>query len=454
MSGTFPTTPLPSQMTVKSIQPTRVSTTQNLRRQVRGGTVQRWGFALQWDALRREELAPLHAFALAQRGQYEAFTFTPPVMGSAQTAPANIGVTRASVGTHFDAAGVLRTALANVARYDHDPVTLAPLGLMGEAAATNYIANTATTTAAFAAVVSAGTATGPNGLVAYKVVPNAGAVAGPARGNLTVQMIPLTTTVGQTTDVSLTYYFAPHGPLNYKPYLVTAAQIGATSQAYALIRFNAVAGTFNGKTLNAGWTEIIAPAAVLLPCGMWRVTWSIRWTQPATVKDRIIGVFQISNEADTQTYTADGLSGVQYACMQMEVGPFPTSYIPTTTAPATRAAETAVPNSPPLVNGATASGRAVPTDGWPSFMRVMRAGDFIKFGGHNKVYMLTADATSNGAGQATLAIEPGLYAAVADNAAVTHSAVPFTVAFAADTQETGINPPFLATFACELVEVL
>jgi hypothetical protein len=198
MSGTFPTSPAPASLVLHSQQPTRISTAHSLKRQVRGGTAQQWAFDLEWSALRRAELAPILAFALAQKGQYEAFTYTPPVLGSAQAA---------------------------------------------------------------------------------------------------------------------------------------------------------AAGT-------------------------------------------------------------------------------------------------------PLINGATASGRSIPTDGWAVSVTVLKAGDFIKFASHNKVYMLTADAVSNASGQATLTIEPGLYASVADNSAVTHANVPFTVAFAADTQETGLQPGVIARYACKLVEVL
>jgi hypothetical protein len=200
MSGTFPTSPAPASMTVKSVQPTRVSITQNLKRQVRGGTVQRWAFSLQWTALFRSELAPILAFALAQKGQYESFAFVPPVLSTAQTAG-----------------------------------------------------------------------------------------------------------------------------------------------------------------------------------GAWS----------------------------------------------------------------------------PKVNGAHTGGRTVNTRNWSPFTAIIyKAGDFIKFAGHNKVYMVTADAGSDDLGRMTVSIEPGLYAPLADLEAISYPSVPFTVAFAGDAQETGINPGIIATYACDLVEVL
>jgi len=83
----------------------------------------------------------------------------------------------------------------------------------------------------------------------------------------------------------------------------------------------------------------------------------------------------------------------------------------------------------PLVMGASQTGRSILTDGWTATQtNIVRAGDLIKFAGHNKVYMITADANSNNFGEATITIEPALMVSPADNAAVTVNNVPFTVA--------------------------
>jgi hypothetical protein len=80
-------------------------------------------------------------------------------------------------------------------------------------------------------------------------------------------------------------------------------------------------------------------------------------------------------------------------------------------------------------NGAhTAGDRTINMDG---ISGTIKAGDFIKFANHTKVYMCTADFTNSG----TMTIEPGLSAAVADNEVVTFDDVPFQMRLARDVQE-------------------
>ena len=62
------------------------------------------------------------------------------------------------------------------------------------------------------------------------------------------------------------------------------------------------------------------------------------------------------------------------------------------------------------------------------------AGDFIKFSGHDKVYMVVADATSS-SNASTVTIEPSIVSALANNETVTYDSVPFTVYLMNDVQE-------------------
>lgn len=78
----------------------------------------------------------------------------------------------------------------------------------------------------------------------------------------------------------------------------------------------------------------------------------------------------------------------------------------------------------PLVKGGGQTGYDLATDGWTAGVAgIMKAGDWIELtqGGIKRLHKLTADANSNGAGEATLSLWPKLRASPADNAAIVTS---------------------------------
>ena len=93
-----------------------------------------------------------------------------------------------------------------------------------------------------------------------------------------------------------------------------------------------------------------------------------------------------------------------------------------------------------LVNGSHAVGdTTITVDGHQNNNpNAFKAGDFIKFASHSKVYMIVADvqATSNAS---TLTIEPPLITALVDDSVVTYDNVPFTVYLTSDIQEFGVS---------------
>ena len=89
-----------------------------------------------------------------------------------------------------------------------------------------------------------------------------------------------------------------------------------------------------------------------------------------------------------------------------------------------------------LVNGTHAIGdTTINIDGMTG---TLKAGDFVKFASHNKVYMVVADATADGSNEATITIEPPLRTALVDDSVVTYDNVPFTVHLTNDIQEFGV----------------
>ena len=95
----------------------------------------------------------------------------------------------------------------------------------------------------------------------------------------------------------------------------------------------------------------------------------------------------------------------------------------------------------PAVKTTTAAGQtSIPSKGWTAGHTVFCTGDFVKFASHAKVYMITADVTADGSGEATLPVRPILVEAVTADEVITATAVPFTVAMDQDTLEAELAP--------------
>ena len=108
-----------------------------------------------------------------------------------------------------------------------------------------------------------------------------------------------------------------------------------------------------------------------------------------------------------------------------------------------------------LVNGAISAGAtSCSIDGMAnSTTGVFKAGDYFRFTGQSKVYMVMADVSSNGSGQGTLTFEPPLRTAVSDNNAIIYSSVDFTVGLVSDIQEFNIGTENLFQYQIDVVEV-
>ncbi len=92
----------------------------------------------------------------------------------------------------------------------------------------------------------------------------------------------------------------------------------------------------------------------------------------------------------------------------------------------------------PLVNGAAQTGASLITDGWTAGQTgILLAGDYIEFtngNGNAALHLVVADANSDGSGNATLAIEPPIRTAPADNAAIVVTAPKCEMALIDDEQ--------------------
>lgn len=80
----------------------------------------------------------------------------------------------------------------------------------------------------------------------------------------------------------------------------------------------------------------------------------------------------------------------------------------------------------------------------------LKAGDFIKFSGHTKVYMLTADRSGAG----NISIEPALVQDVASGDSVTYNSVPFTMRLSNDVQEYDLSANEYYEYEIDMIEAI
>jgi hypothetical protein len=248
------------------------------------------------------------------------------------TGPA-ITFTRASGATFFDANGVLQTAANDAPRFDHDPVTGESRGLLIEESRTNSIRNSQADGAVVGAsgtlptnwitnlltgisreVVATGTVNG----FSYIDIKFSGTNTSGAGGFLQIHPEALGQVVaasGQSWSASI--YIA----------LIAGTFSGTTSPLWRMVERDAattaISGAVSTTDISAANATLsrVSVSRTLNGAGTERVTSQLIWT--------------VANGA-TVDFT------LRIAAPQLELGAFPTSYIPTTSAAATRAADSAV----------------------------------------------------------------------------------------------------------------
>ena len=87
MSGTFPSSPAFNSLNVQSVQPTFVSRTISGRRQARQIGGQYWRMTASFAPMTRAQFQPIYAFVMSQRGRFESFSLTLPVIKSGLGTP-------------------------------------------------------------------------------------------------------------------------------------------------------------------------------------------------------------------------------------------------------------------------------------------------------------------------------------------------------------------------------
>jgi len=251
----------------------------------------------------------------------------------AVTGQSLVTFTRASSGTFVDSAGVLQTAAVDVPRFDHNPTTGESLGLLVEEARTNLLLRSEE--------LDNNTAWQRNGATLPTVTANAGvAPNGTTTADLWTRSIATSNFITQTTTkaastIQYTYsIFVKQAVGNF-----CALRCQGLYPNKVDVVFNISSGAIHTPATVAGGT-FTGPSAFITayPNGWYRLT--VTATSDTATFHECLTSFSsngvVIDGSDSVSNSAGFLWGAQ-----LEAGAFPTSYIPTTTATATRSADVA-----------------------------------------------------------------------------------------------------------------
>lgn len=203
-------------------------------------------------------------------------------------------------------------------RFDYDPVTLAPKGLLIEEQRTNLLTWSEQFDNAIwsknSVSVTANTVIAPDGTTtADKITPDL------VSGEHSV-------TSGIAVSIGTTYTVTVYAKADGYNYLfIRGMGLGGSGGA----RFNIATGVVEGvanyssasiTALSNGWYRCTATGTAVATTGIY---------------------LNVSNQSTFAAFSGDGTSGIYLWGAQLEAGAFPTSYIPTTSASVTRAADNA-----------------------------------------------------------------------------------------------------------------
>lgn len=235
-----------------------------------------------------------------------------------------ITFTRASTATYFDAQGVLRTAASDVPRIDHDPVTGECKGLLIEEARTNLLRyseqfdNAAWTKTNVS--ITADAVVAPDGTLTGEKLINAAGQSGTGLfGSSGIYENASSMPSGSMYTMSC---YVKAGERNTIGLSIADSNFGtggviATANLSTLTTNNVSNATSTLISAGGGWYRFVVTSTTNL---------GATGTPRCYIYDPTVG---------------DGSSGLYIWGAQIEAGAFPTSYIPTTSAAATRAADVA-----------------------------------------------------------------------------------------------------------------
>lgn len=242
------------------------------------------------------------------------------------TATSFITFSRASTATRINASGLVESVASGASRIDYDPVTRSAKGLLTEEQRTNtLIYSEQFDNAAWpknAANVTANAGTDPSGSTsADKFVEDTTA----SSTHTLLQYASFTS--------GISYTFSVYAKAAERSVIILQFGAAAFSSAPSAW-FDLTSGTVSKTTGTPATTAIQNVGGGWFRCTLVATCTTTYATAPARI------YLDISPTGGS-AYTGDGSSGAYVWGAQLEVGTFPTSYIPTTSATATRSVDVA-----------------------------------------------------------------------------------------------------------------
>jgi len=216
---------------------------------------------------------------------------------------------------------VLQTAISNQARFDHDPVTGESLGLLIEESRTNLVTDSSSLSNLYQTTVTENFTIAPDGTLSADLLIESTS----STEHFSDILVGVTT--GTRYTFSAYYKLSPlSSSNNFYVYHRVALQ-GLNSQIVVNLR-DGVITQYNGNSASI----------INVGNGWYRVSMI---TPAATGTGNAVFRHQLMSSTPTTVYEGDGHSGILIWGAQVEVGEFPTSYIPTSGSAVTRSADIA-----------------------------------------------------------------------------------------------------------------
>ena len=238
---------------------------------------------------------------------------------------------RSGSASYINEFGIVKPVGANIPRFDHDPITGESKGLLIEESRTNQMINSSNVTGAtlYNGTITGNATTAPDGTTTADQFECSTANA--------MHRVDNAFTSGQIAN-STAYSFSVFVKANgYDKLHIRYGGYGADNHGlgYDLSDGTTFAGKFDGT---GALDPVTSSSMVAYHNGWYRCTFTFTTASNATSGTSTINYY-VSNSESTTNFAGDGSSGMYFWGGQMEVGGFPTSYLPTDGQKATRGAD-------------------------------------------------------------------------------------------------------------------